>query len=68
MSGKKKLKPAEIKKKIYQLYENYGVDCGDMEEDELERLIKEYSESGDIEADLELSKQILNMFSSGSEE
>ena len=58
MTSKKKLKPQDIKKKIHQIYDNYGMDCVDIEEDEMERLIQLYSESGDIEADLDASKKI----------
>ncbi len=58
MTAKKKPKPQEVKKKIQQIYDNYGLDLDDVDEDDMARLIDEYIQHGDIDKDLQASKKM----------
>lgn len=58
MTAKKKLKPQEVKKKIQQIYDNYGLELDDVDEDDMARLIEEYIQHGDIDKDLQASKKM----------
>lgn len=50
-------------KKIEKLYQNYGIDTSNMDEDEFERLRSSYKTPGkNIDVDLENSEKYKNQF------
>lgn len=50
-------------KKIEKLYQNYGIDTSNMDEDEFERLRSSYQSRGkNIDLDLEKSEKYKNQF------
>lgn len=52
-------KEEQIKKKIFKIYENYGVDIEDITEEELSRLYKYYSkDTKKLDLDLKKSKLV----------
>jgi hypothetical protein len=60
---KKKTGRDAFVKKIEKLYQNYGIDISEMDEDELERLRNSYEHPGkDIDQDLKKSEQFKDKF------
>lgn len=50
-------------KKIKKMYENYGINTGDMSEDELDRLYQQYlSSDKNLDNDLKESEKFSNIF------
>lgn len=62
---KKKNQPEKdaITKKIEKLYQNYGIDVSEMDDEEFERLRSSYRNRGkDIDKDLESSEKFKDRF------
>ncbi len=54
----------ELKKKIKELYKNYGIDIGDMNDEELGRIVRQYlSGASDIDIDFLESQRHSDKFS-----
>lgn len=66
MKAKKKKSVTEkdaVIKKLEKMYQNYGIDISEMDEEEFERLRHSYQErSQDLEQDLEKSEQFKDRF------
>lgn len=67
MNKGNKLSPKEQLgiKKIKKMYQNYGINTSDMDEEELLRLYKDYTSSSkdkDLDADLKKSERYSNVF------
>lgn len=63
MKKKENKNKDEFIKKIEKLYQNYGIDTSNMDEDEFERLRASYQVHGkNIDNDLEKSEKYKNQF------
>lgn len=61
MKKKKNFEKDEIIRKLEKMYQNYGIDTSNMDEEEWERLKKQYQKK-DLDSDLKKSEEYKDKF------